>query len=85
MSETYHHKHKHSHRHSKKKDEDSVVFMAYDEHGNLVKNTVKKTDLNVPLVDECNFSKKREYPMCLTLNKCALCVRAPRCGWCEKT
>jgi len=65
--------------------EDSVMFMAYGDDGELKKNIVKKVELSVPLVDECNFAKKREYPFCLTLTSCELCLRAPRCGWCGKT
>ncbi len=65
--------------------EDSIMFMAYGEDGELKRNLVKKVELNVPKTDECNFAKKREYPFCLTLTDCELCVRAPRCGWCQKT
>jgi hypothetical protein len=58
--------------------------MAYDENGELHRNIVKKSEMNVPKVDECNSAKKKEYPFCTTLNECELCVRAPKCGWCSK-
>ena len=39
--------------------------MAYDENGKLFKNVVKKSEMNMPRVDECEFAKKREYAFCL--------------------
>lgn len=81
----HHHRSPIGQRDVKPADPNIVTFLAYDEHGNLVTNKVNKSELNTPKVDECNFAKKREYPLCLTLTSCELCVRSPRCGWCDST
>jgi len=46
---------------------------------------IVKEEMNIPLLEDCLFTKTSLYPICLELQDCNLCMRTSKCGWCENT